>query len=123
MATKIFVNLPVKDLDKSKEFFTKLGYSFNKEFTDRNAGCMVISDDIYAILLVNPLFKTFTQKDVADSAKVTEVLIGLFAESKNQVDTLLKKALAAGGKVTRGPQGLGFMYSRSFEDLMGTHGK
>ncbi len=119
MATKIFVNLPVKNLDKSKEFFAKLGYSFNKQFTDKNAACMVISDDIYAMLLEKPFFETFTEKSVADSAKVTEVLIGLSADSKKQVDTLLKNALAAGAKVSREPQDLGFMYSRSFEDLDG----
>lgn len=118
MNTKIFVNLPVKDLDKSKEFFGKLGYTFNPQFTDENAASMVISEDIYAMLLVEPFFKTFTKKDIVDATKATEVLVALTAESKDKVDEMVQKALDAGGKEGK-TQDLGFMYSRGFEDLDG----
>ena len=116
MPSKIFVNLPVKNLDKSKEFFGKLGYSFNAQFTDENAASMVISDDIYAMLLTEPFFKTFTNKEIVDARKSTEVLIALSADSKAEVDALVGKAITAGAKEPRDPQDLGFMYGRAFED-------
>lgn len=119
MSTKIFVNLPVKDLERSKTFFAKLGYSFNPQFTDDKAACMVISEDIYTMLLTEPFFKTFTHKDIADAAKTTEVLVALSADSRGKVDDMLRKALAAGAKEPREPQEHGFMYGRSFEDLDG----
>lgn len=119
MATKIFVNLPIKDLGKSQDFFTKLGYSFNPQFSDENAACLVISEDIYAMLLTEPFFKTFTKKEIADARKSTEVLVALSSESKQEVDDLLRKALAAGATEAREPQDHGFMYGRSFEDLDG----
>ena len=119
MSTKIFVNLPVKDLDKSKEFFTKLGYSFNAQFTDENAASLVISDDIYAMLLTEPFFKSFTKKQIVDSSKSTEVLIALSTESRQEVDKLVAKALAAGARESSEPQDHGFMYSRAFDDLDG----
>lgn len=116
MGTKIFLNLPVKDLNKSKEFFAKLGFTFNPQFTDQNAACMVISEDNYAMLLVESFFKTFTKKEIVDAKKSTEVLIALSAENKAKVDEMLGKALAAGAKEPRAPQDHGFMYGRSFED-------
>lgn len=116
MATKIFVNLPVKDLQKSMDFFGKLGYSFNPQFTDEKAACMVISEDIYAMLLTEPFFQSFTPKPVSDAQKSTEVLIALSADSRAAVDELANKALAAGGKAAREPQDMGFMYNRSFND-------
>ncbi len=116
MGTKIFVNLPVKDLDKSKEFFAKLGFTFKPQFTDKNAACMVISEDIYAMLLVEPFFKTFIKKEISDAKKSTEVLLALSAESKEKVNEMLDKALAAGAREPREPQDQGFMYGRSFED-------
>lgn len=119
MGTKLFVNFPVKDLDKSKEFFSKLGFAFNAQFTDQNAACMVISEDNYAMLLVEQFFKTFTKKEIADAKKSTEVLTALSAESKEKVDEMMSKALGAGAKEARDPQDLGFMYGRSFEDLDG----
>lgn len=119
MSTKIFVNLPVKDLERSKAFFSKLGYSFNPQFTDDKAACMVIGDDIYTMLLTEPFFKTFTKKDIADASKSTEVLVALSADSKGSVDELLRKALAAGAREAREPQSYDFMYGRSFEDLDG----
>jgi uncharacterized protein len=111
--------LPVKDLERSKAFFTKLGYSFNPQFTDDKAACMVISEDIYTMLLTEPFFKTFTHKDIADAAKTTEVLVALSADSRGKVDDMLRKALAAGAKEPREPQEHGFMYGRGFEDLDG----
>ena len=116
MGTKVFLNLPVKDLNKSKEFFAKLGFTFNPQFTDQNAACMVISEDNYAMLLVESFFKTFTKKEIADAKKSTEVLIALSAENKEKVDEMLGKALAAGAKEPRAPQDHGFMYGRAFED-------
>lgn len=119
MATKIFVNLPVEDLDKSKAFFGRLGYRFNPQFTDETAACMVISDDIYAMLLTRAKFQEFTKKPVADATKTTEVLTCLSMESKAKVDELLGIALKAGATEARDPMDCGFMYGRSFNDLDG----
>ena len=120
MATSIFVNLPVKDLEKSKEFFSKLGYGFNQQFTDEKAACMVISETIYAMLLTEPFFKGFIpNREISDSAKTKEVLLALSADSKQQVDDIAEKAIAAGGKQFRNPEDHGFMFERSFEDLDG----
>ncbi len=119
MSTKIFVNLPVKDLNKSKEFFTKLGYTFNAQFTNDVAGCLVISDDIYAMLITEPLFKTFTPKEICDTKKYTETLICLTCESRQAVDDIVQKAFAAGGTKHKEPQDHGFMYGHSFQDLDG----
>lgn len=114
---KIFVNLPVKDLDKSVAFFTKLGFTFNPQFTDKNATCMIISEDSFVMLLVEDFFKTFIHKPIADAAKSTEAIIALSADSKQEVDDLFRKALAAGGKQTNPVNDQGFMYSASFMDL------
>ena len=119
MATKIFVNLPVLNLGQSIEFFKGLGYSFNQQFTDDSAACMVISNDIYAMLLTHDKFNEFTNKNIVDAKKNTEVLVCLSAESRNNVDELLDKALAGGASEYREPQDYGFMYGRSFEDLDG----
>lgn len=119
MATKIFVNLPVKDLKKSIEFFTKLGYTFNQQFTDETATCMIISEDIYAMLLTHEKFQSFTKKQIADTTKTTEVLTCLSADSKEQVNELVDKAVKAGGTETKEPQDHGFMFYRSFDDLDG----
>ncbi len=117
MATKIFVNLPVKDLEKSKTFFTQIGFTINPQFTDEKAACVVISDTIYAMILKEEFFKTFTpNKQISDAAKTTEVLLALSADSKEQVNELAEKALAAGATQARPPEDHGFMYSRSFED-------
>ena len=120
MATKIFINLPVKELGKSKDFFSKLGYSFNPQFTDEKAACMVISETIYAMLLTEPFFKGFIpDKQIADANQTKEVIVALSAESKQEVDDLANKAIAAGGNQFREPEDHGFMYGRSFEDLDG----
>jgi predicted lactoylglutathione lyase len=119
MATQIFVNLPVKDLAKSVTFFTHLGYSFNPQFTDENATCMIISDEIFVMLLVEPFFKSFTKKELVDTSKSTEVILCLSAEGREQVDQLVNKAVEAGGSVPNPKQDQGFMYSHGFQDLDG----
>ena len=119
MATKIFVNLPVKDLERSVAFFTGLGYAFNAQFTDDTAACMVISDDIYTMLLTEAKFREFTRKEIADAGKTTEVLTCLSAENREAVDALVDKALTLGGTEARDPMEYGFMYARSFNDLDG----
>jgi len=119
MATKIFVNLPVKDLKKSVAFFTALGYKFNPQFTDENATCMIVAEDIFVMLLVEEYFKTFTKKEIVDARKSTEVLICLSAESRDAVDETVSKAVKAGGTIPREAQDHGFMYGHSFEDLDG----
>jgi predicted lactoylglutathione lyase len=120
MATKIFVNLPIKDIDKSKEFFTKLGFSINPQFTNDKAACVVISEDIYVMILKEEFFKTFIpNKQISDATKSTEVLVALSADSKDDVNKMTDTALAAGGKTARDPEDHGFMYSRAFEDLDG----
>lgn len=120
MNKQIFVNLPVKDLEKSKAFFSALGFTFNPQFTDQNAACMVIHvNSIYAMLLVEEFFKTFTAKTIVKAHEATEVLTCLSCESRAEVDELVAKAVAAGGTVPRVPQDHGFMYAHGFEDLDG----
>ena len=119
MATKIFVNLPVKDLNKSMEFFGKLGFTFNPQFTDEDATCMIIGENIFAMLLVEKRFKDFTKKQIADAKSTTEVLLALDANSRQEVDDMVKKAVAAGGSVYSDSQDHGWMYGHSFADLDG----
>ena len=119
MATSVFLNLAVKDLKQSREFFTKLGYTFNEQFSDDTAASLVISDTIYAMLLTYPKFKQFTSKEIVDSTKSTEVMIALSCDSKDAVNELVDKAIAAGAGAHRDPMDYGFMYQRSFEDLDG----
>jgi len=116
---KIFVNLHVKDLPKAMEFFGKLGYEFNRQFTDETAACMVISEDIYAMLLTHEKFKTFIPGEISDAKKATEVLVCLSLDDRAAVDDIADKALAAGGTSYSQPQDYGFMYARSFQDLDG----
>jgi predicted lactoylglutathione lyase len=119
LATQIFVNLPVKDLNRSKEFFAKLGYSFNPKFTDATAACMVISDDIYAMLLTEAKFKEFTTKPIANAKEATEVLVCLSVESKAKVNEVVDTALNGGAVEARPGMDYGFMFGRSFHDLDG----
>ncbi|MEN9407821.1 MAG: hypothetical protein RLZZ455_1037 [Candidatus Parcubacteria bacterium] len=116
MNKNIFVNLVVKDLEKSKEFFTKLGYTFNEQFTDETAACLVISENIYAMLLTPEKVKQFTKKTIVDSHTATEVAIALSCESKEEVDEMMEKVIAAGGIEARPVEDYGFMYLKSFED-------
>jgi uncharacterized protein len=119
LKTKIFVNLPIMDLNKSVAFFTKLGFSFNPQFTDENATCMIIGEDIFIMLLVEKFFKTFTKKDVCDTSKNTEAIVALSVESREKVDQMIEKAIEAGGSEPREKQDHGWMYGRSFEDIDG----
>ena len=121
MTTQIFVNLPVRDLDRSKAFFTALGYANNPQFTDENAACIVISDTIYVMLLVEPFFQGFTRKTICNARTHTEAILCLSAESRAGVDALADKALAAGGSETLEAKDYGFMYQRSFQDPDGHH--
>ncbi|WP_225838601.1 VOC family protein [Streptomyces sp. NK08204] len=115
----IFVNLPVNDLDASKKFFTDLGYTINPQFSDEKAASVVISETIIAMLLTKPFYATFTDKEIADATKTSEILVALSAESREKVDELVDKAIAAGGTASGRTQDLGFMYGRSFDDLDG----
>ncbi|MDP4098762.1 VOC family protein [Paenibacillus sp. P96] len=112
----IFVNLPVKDLQVSKQFFSDIGFEFNLQFTDDNAACLVIGSNIFAMLLVEPFFKSFTKKDVVDASTSTEVILAISAASREQVDEIVNKALEAGAKPSNDPSDHGFMYSWSFQD-------
>lgn len=119
MATKIFVNLPAKDLKKSIDFFTKLGFTFNPQFTDETATCMIVSEENFVMLLTEEKFKAFTPKPVCDATKSTEVLLALSLESRAKVDEIVRKAVAAGGTTYKEPQDHGFMYAHGFQDLDG----
>ncbi len=119
MARKIFVNLPIKEMARTRSFFSALGFDFNPQFSNEQGACMVISEDIFAMLLVEPFFQGFTKKPIADATKATEVLVCLSCESRAEVDDLVGKALAAGGKAPNAPQDHGFMYGHGFEDLDG----
>ena len=119
MTTQIFVNLPVKDLSRTVEFFKMLGFKFNPQFTDENATCMIINDNIFVMLLVEKFFKTFTKKEICDTTKDTEVIIALSTESREKVDEMMQNVLEAGGKESREPQDHGWMYGRSFQDING----
>ncbi|WBY03304.1 VOC family protein [Ramlibacter tataouinensis] len=120
MARQIFVNLPIRDMARSRTFFDALGFGFNLQFTNEQGACMVIADgSSYAMLLVEPFFQGFTKKPVADARKSTEVLIALSCDSREEVDDMVRKALAAGGTAPNAPQDHGFMYQHGFEDLDG----
>ena len=119
MATKIFVNLPVKDLKRTMTFFSKLGYEFNPQFTDESAACMIISEDIYSMLLTEARFKDFTPKPIADATKSSEVLVALSLDSRAAVIKLCETALANGARRYAEPKDFGFMYQWGFEDLDG----
>jgi uncharacterized protein len=119
MTTQIFVNLPVKDLNETVDFFTKLGFAFNPQFTAENATCMIVNNDIFVMLLVEKFFKTFTKKELCDTTKDTEVIVALSTESREKVDQMINKVIEAGGKEHRKPQDHGWMYGRSFEDING----
>ncbi|MGW0844056.1 VOC family protein [Streptomyces sp. NPDC002787] len=115
----IFVNLPVNDLDASKKFFTELGYALNPQFSDENAASVVISDTIVAMLLTKPFYASFTKKEIADATKTSEVMLCLSAESREKVDELVEKAVAAGGTASEKVQEMDFMYGRAFDDIDG----
>ncbi len=116
MSRKLFVNLPVKELDRSVRFFTALGFSFNAHFTDETATCMIVSESSFVMLLTEEKFKQFTPRQLCDTKQATEVLLCLSAESRAEVDQLVAKAVAAGGSLYKEPIDFGFMYGHSFQD-------
>jgi predicted lactoylglutathione lyase len=116
MPRKIFVNLPIADMQRSQAFWRAMGFSFNPQFTNEQGACMVVSDDIFVMLLVQPFFQTFTDKTIADARKTCEVLLALDCDSRAAVDEMVRKAVAAGGTTPRPPQDHGFMYQHAFDD-------
>jgi predicted lactoylglutathione lyase len=116
MTQQIFVNRPVKNLKRSVDFFTALGYRFNPQFTDENATCMIVGDNIFVMLLVEEFFKGFTGKPIADTGQVAEAIISLNAADRAAVDEIVRKARAAGASVPRAPTDHGFMYQHGFQD-------
>ena len=118
---KLFVNLAVRDLKKSMDFFAKLGFGFDPKFTDDKAACMIISEEAYVMLLGEPFFRTFTKREPCDTSRHTEGLFALSCASRAEVDEMVKTAVAAGGKHAMDPQDHGFMYGWSFYDLDGHH--
>src|SRR5438046_594867 len=118
---KIFVNLAVRDLKRSMDFFKALGFEFNPQFTDDKAACMIVSGEAFVMLLTEPFFQTFTKKTICDTSSQTEGLFALSCGSRAEVDEMVKKAMAAGGKHAMDPQDHGFMYGWSFYDVDGHH--
>jgi predicted lactoylglutathione lyase len=119
MSKKIFVNLPVKDLSRSMDFFTKVGISYNPQFSDERAACLIVSDDIYVMLLTEPFFRTFTKKEIIDATKGIETIVALGLDSREEVDGLAEAAFAAGAAPARETDDQTWMYVRSFHDLDG----
>ncbi|MEP6929949.1 MAG: VOC family protein [Flavobacterium sp.] len=121
MKTKIFLNLPVKDLKRSMAFFTELGFTFNLKFTDDKAACLEIGENIFAMLITEEVFKTFTQKQICDTATTTEVLMALSVESREKVEEMIASVERAGGKEYMEARDYGWMYQKAFLDLDGHH--
>lgn len=117
MGTKVFINLPVQNLDRSIEYFTKLGFAFDPKFTDETATCMNVTEEVSVMLLVAEKFRMFTPKDICDAEKFTEVLVCLSLDSRAQVDEMVRNAVSAGGTTYNDPQDYGFMYGHGFQDL------
>jgi uncharacterized protein len=121
LSRNIFVNLPVRDLERSKAFFSTLGFGFNPKFTDEKAACMIVNETAFVMLLTEPFFKTFTRHEVCDTGTHTEGLFALSCNSRSEVDDMVRTAIASGGKHVMDPQDHGFMYGWSFYDLDGHH--
>lgn len=117
----VFINLPVRDLERTKAFFTALGFTYNPQFTDANAACMVLSDQALVMLLAEPFFKGFTKRQICDTSTHTEVLVAVSCTSRDDVDEMVRKAIAAGGAPAMPPVDHGFMYGSSFYDVDGHH--
>ncbi|WP_078434050.1 VOC family protein [Metabacillus halosaccharovorans] len=115
----IFINLPVKDVKNSTSFFRSLGFEFNAQFTTDNTASMIISDNIFALIMTEDRFKEFSKKEIVDSTTSAEAILCLSADSREQVDELVNKAVASGGKISNDPQDHGFMYGWGFQDLDG----
>ncbi|CDN44828.1 Putative uncharacterized protein [Paenibacillus sp. P22] len=118
-SSMIFVNLPVKDLDKSMAFFREVGFGFNLDMTNSDAACMIVSEQIFVMLLTEPFFSKFVNKEIADASRTAEAIISITADSRAKVDEIFETALKAGAKATVDASDHGFMYTRSFEDVDG----
>jgi predicted lactoylglutathione lyase len=118
---ELFVNLAVRDLERSKEFFSRLGFGFDPHFTDANAACMIVGEHSFVMLLAEPFFRTFTKREPCDTSRQTEGLFALSCGSRTEVDQMVKDAIGAGGRHAMDPQDHGFMYGWSFYDLDGHH--
>lgn len=117
MVKQIYINLPIKNLERTKTFWSELGFTFNPQFTDEKAACLVLGENIYAMLITEKFFKTFLgSKTISDATKTAEVLNAVSVESRALVDTIVEKALAIGGKPNRDKDDYGWMYSWSFQD-------
>lgn len=119
MIRQIFVNLPIKDMDRSQAFFKALGLTFNPRFTNDQGACLEVAENIYAMLLVEPFFRGFTKLPICDARQSTEVLIALSCDSREEAQALVAKAVAAGGTTPNEPKDMGFMYQHGFADLDG----
>lgn len=119
MHQQIFVNLPIENMARSQTFFKALGYAFNPEFTNDQGACLVVGDNLFVMLLVKDFYATFTTKTIADARTTSEVLVCFSCDSREEVNTLVAKAVAAGATTPRPVQDLGFMYSHGFDDLDG----
>ena len=119
MHQQIFVNLPIENMARSQTFFKALGYAFNPEFTNDEGACLVVGDNLFVMLLIKDFYATFTTKTIADARTTSEVLVCFSCDSREEVDTLVAKAVAAGATTPRPVQDLGFMYSHGFDDLDG----
>ncbi|MFZ0281366.1 MAG: VOC family protein [Bacteroidales bacterium] len=116
MEAKLFVNLPVRDLQKTKDFFSGLGFSYNPQFSDDKAACMIINGDSNVMLLTEDFFKSFTKKGIVNAHNCTEVLTSISAESRDRVNEIVNKAISLGATEARDPDDYGYMYTRSFND-------
>jgi predicted lactoylglutathione lyase len=119
MAKEIYLNIPVKDLNKTVEFFTRLGFTFNPQFTDETATCMIVSDSIFVMLITEKRFTDFTNKTIIDAHRNVEMITALSVDSRGQVDEMVNKALEAGATEPKPSQDYGWMYYRQFHDLDG----
>lgn len=118
---KLFVNLAVRDLARSKQFFTRLGFDFDPQYENEQGTCMIVSEEAFVMLLAEPFFRTFTKRELCDTARATEGLFSISCESRDAVDQMLKEALAGGGSRATDARDHGFMYQQSFYDPDGHH--
>ncbi|WP_347050507.1 VOC family protein [Flavobacterium olei] len=121
MQTKIFLNIAVKDLNRSIAFFTELGFSFNEKFTNDKGTCMIVGENINVMLLVEEFYQTFTKKQICDTKTTSEVLIAISVDSREQVDEIMQKAVKAGGTDYNQANDYGWMYQKTFLDIDGHH--
>ena len=119
MPRNLYVTLPIKDLKRSVDFFTALGFAFDQQFSSENGAALVVNDSTRVMLATEPFFSTLTKVPIADPRKATEALLALSLDSRAEVDELVQKAVAAGAAEGHDPEDLGFMYSRAFVDLDG----